>query len=774
MKNVCRLSGIELGHRIDSRTLEEQIQNAVASGVRYLEVDAAGQHGIGGRLWNAGDDIVNIMVTGSPGQRLGSMGFPNTRITLDGPASDDTGWLNAGAEIAILGNATNGTGNAMAQGKIFVGGNIGSRAMTMTKANPRFAPPELWVLGSVGDYFAEFMAGGVAVVCGFNPQSSENVLGYRPCVGMVRGQVFVRGPFKGFSQADAQIVPIDQETLDWLFSNLKTFLDRIQRPELFEELSKPGDWQLIAAKSPMQRESSPRMSLKEFAKDVWEKELGPGGLVGDLIKVEHDPIPVITTGEFRRFVPVWEDQVYASPCQASCPSGIPVQQRWGMIRAGKVDEAVDMALSFTPFPATVCGYLCPNLCMQACTRNLSGMAPIDIKVLGKASLRANMPELPPLSGKKIAVIGGGVAGISVAWQLRMAGHEAVIYDTDKKLGGKMSSVIPSTRIPKEVLDSELERMEKALSHVQLEQKLQKEDVERLKEDHEFIVVAAGASKPKMPPMAGIENAVSAMDFLGKAKAENARPGKSVVIIGAGNVGCDVATEAHRLGATHITLIDVQKPASFGEERKAAEEVGAIFLWPVFTKEITDKGVALTNGDFLDADTVVVAIGDAPDLGFLPETVKTQRGFVEVDQNFQTTDSTFFAIGDIVKPGLLTDAIGAGRKAAMAINAILEGKRPQALEKPQIDKTRVSLSYFNPRIKEFEEVKTCAMDCSSCGTCRDCGICEAICPQAAISRVEEPGKRFEMVVNPEKCIGCGFCAGACPCGIWALVENDPMG
>ena len=774
MKNVCRLSGIELGHRIDSRTLEEQIQQAVASGERNLEVDAAGQHGIGGRLWSAGDSIVNIKVTGSPGQRLGSMGFPNTRITLEGPGSDDTGWLNAGAEITILGNATNGTANAMAQGKIFIGGNIGSRGMTMTKANPRFAPPELWVLGSVGDYFAEFMAGGVAVVCGFNAQNPDNVLGYRPCVGMVRGQVFVRGPFKGFSQTDASIVPIDEETLDWLFTNLKNFLEKIRQPELYDQLAKPEDWQLIAAKNPMQRASSPKMSFKDFHKNVWEKELGPGGLVGDLVKVEHDPIPVITTGEFRRFVPVWEDQVYASPCQSSCPSGIPVQQRWGMIREGKMDEAVDMALNFTPFPATVCGYLCPNLCMQACTRNLSGMAPIDIKVLGKASIHAKMPELPPLSGKKVAVIGGGVAGISVAWQLRMAGHDAVIYDMEKKLGGKMSSVIPSSRIPKEVLEAELERMAKALPHVQLEKKLQKIDVEKLKDEHQFVVVAAGASKPKMPPLPGIENATTAMDFLAKAKANDVQIGSSVVIIGAGNVGCDVATEAHRLGATQITLIDVQKPASFGEERKAAEEAGANFLWPVFTKEISKTGVALTNGDFLNASTVVVAIGDAPDLDFLPETVKTERGFVEVDDNFQTTDSSFFAIGDIVKPGLLTDAIGAGRRAAMAINAILEGKRPQALEKPQIDKTRVSMGYFNPRVRKFEEVNTCAMDCSSCGTCRDCGICEAICPQAAISRVEEPGKRFEMVVDPEKCIGCGFCAGACPCGIWTLVENDPMG
>ena len=117
-----------------------------------------------------------------------------------------------------------------------------------------------------------------------------------------------------------------------------------------------------------------------------------------------------------------------APCESTCPSGIPVQERWRLVREGRVDEAVDLALAYTPFPATVCGYLCPNLCMQSCTKQSAFMAPVDITQLGKASLDAGLPELPPLSGKKIAVIGGGPAGISVAWQLRLKGHEAVIFD----------------------------------------------------------------------------------------------------------------------------------------------------------------------------------------------------------------------------------------------------------------------------------------------------------------------------------------------------------
>ena len=156
-KTTTIIPGMENLARLDSRVLEERVYQAIQEGFRDIEIIAQGQHGIGGRLWQAGQEPVRIRVTGTSGQRLGSMGFPNTTIDCIGSASDDVGWLNAGAEITVRGNVTNGAGNAMAQGKIFVAGDTGARAMTMTKHNPRFAPPELWVLGTVGDSFAEFM-----------------------------------------------------------------------------------------------------------------------------------------------------------------------------------------------------------------------------------------------------------------------------------------------------------------------------------------------------------------------------------------------------------------------------------------------------------------------------------------------------------------------------------------------------------------------------------------------------------------------------------------
>ncbi|MCF8094533.1 MAG: FAD-dependent oxidoreductase [Desulfobacteraceae bacterium] len=767
------IPGRQDGTRLESRVLEERLQEAVAKGHRKIEVAALGQHGIGGRLWRTGDEALHVRVTGHSGQRLGSMGFPNTRIENMGPASDDVGWLNAGAEIVVHGDATNGVANAMAQGRVYVAGSIGARGMTMTKRNPRFDPPELWVLGSAGDYFGEFMAGGIAVICGIEAKNPDNVLGYRPLVGMVGGKVFFRGPHGGYSKSDARLTPISDQDWQWLTENLKRFLKTIGRTELYEELAERERWQLIAARSPQDKVVQKTRSISEFRQSVWNRELGPGGLIGDLTDMDMSSIPLIVTGELRRFVPVWENRVYDPPCRATCPTGIPVHERWRLIREGRVDEAVDMALAYTPFPASVCGYLCPNLCMESCTRQSANMAPVDITQLGKASIEAKTPEMPPVSGKKTAVIGGGPAGISIAWQLRLAGHDAVIFDVSDTLGGKMSRLIPQARIPGEVLDAELKRIRSLLPHVHLQQQLSKDDIKQLKTDYDFVVVAAGTTKPRTLEIPGRERMIFANDFLARAKHGRIEPGEKVVIIGAGNVGCDVAVEADRLGAKDITLIDVQKPASFGKERRHAEGVGAKFLWPRFARQITDEGVVLESGETLPADTVVISVGDVPDLEFLPDSVEAEKGFVKVNEYFQTTDPQIFAIGDIVQPGLLTDAIGTGRKAAAAITRIAEGGRP-ALDKPQmIDVSRVSLEYFDPRITGFSGVEQCATNCASCGACRDCGICETVCPRGAISRTDLGDDAYEYVADPELCIACGFCAAACPCGVWTMRENDPL-
>lgn len=759
---------------MESRVLEERIQKAVSDGHRRIEIIAQGQHGIGGRLWRAGKEPLCLRILGTSGQRVGAMGFPNTVIDVMGPASDDVGWLNAGARITIRGNATNGVGNAMAQGQIYIAGDIGARGMTMTKHNPRFEPPELWVLGSVGDSFAEFMAGGVAVICGLGKEKTENILGYRPCVGMVGGKIFFRGRHQGYSERDARLTVPDDEEWDWLAARLEEFLETIGRTDLLHPLTVDrGAWQLLVARKPHEKTGAAIRKISRFRQEVWDAELGRGGMIGDLTDQDRSPIAVIATGEMRRFVPLWENEKYLPPCQAHCPTGIPVQERWELIRKGKMQEAVDLALRYTPFPATVCGYLCPNLCMQNCTRQKAALPAVDTALLGRASLQAAAPSPAPATGRRIAVIGGGAAGLSVAWQLHMKGHEAVVHEMRPQLGGKITETIPRNRIPDEVVEHELKRLEEEIPHKHLKHPLTQREFRKLYEKYDIVVVAAGARKPRIIPVPGHERVVAALDFLRESRLDRAKVGRNVVIIGAGNVGCDAASEAARLGAKSVTLIDIQAPASFGVERKHAEAAGAKFLWPRFTKAITETGVELTDGEVLPAETVIMAVGDQPDLAFLPEGIRTERGFVAVNEKFQSSDPRVFAIGDAVRLGLLTEAIGAGRTAARAIDDLLRGREETYDQLPPIDAERVKLEYYDPRPRSFADTLSCAAGCASCGACRDCGLCETICPQNAIFRRELAEGGYEYAADAERCIGCGFCAGACPCGIWRLIENDPL-
>jgi NADPH-dependent glutamate synthase beta subunit-like oxidoreductase/glutamate synthase domain-containing protein 3/NAD-dependent dihydropyrimidine dehydrogenase PreA subunit len=766
------IAGQENGIRVESRVMEEQIQRAVLGGYRHIKVKAYGQHGIGGRLWRAGEGQIKVDVTGMSGQRLGSMGFANTVIEAFSSASDDVGWLNAGAQIIVHGNATNGVANAMAQGKIYIDGNIGARGMTMTKHNPRFKPPELWVFGKAGDSFAEFMAGGIAVVCGVGAERENDVLGYRPCVGMVGGKIFFRGRQRSYSKEDARLfTELPDDEWRWLKNNLSLFLKGIGKEYLFDELtSKRAHWNLLIALEPSEKKGRALRPMSVYRKEQWERELGKGGLIGDLTTADRTSIGLITTGALRRFAPVWANEKYLPPCQAHCPTGIPVQKRWELIRKGKMQEAVNLALEYTPFPATVCGYLCPNLCMENCSRQKVNLPSVDVTVMGKASLNAKEPKPLPVTGRKIAVIGGGAAGLSVAWQLWMKGHEAVVFEGREKLGGKVTETIPQSRIPNDVIEHEINRFAKNVRHVHYGTVLTKENFWKLKNEFDVVVIAAGAVKSKNINVPGIDKAMTALDFLKQSKLDRVKVGENVVIIGAGNVGCDAATEAFRLGAKTVTLIDVQQPASFGAERRHAEAAGAKFIWPSSSKAITVKGVELTDGKTLPADTVIVAVGDLPDLSFLPEEIITKDGFVAVDKQFRTNDEQVFAIGDVVNPGLLTEAIGAGRIAARAIDNQLRGVNETNAQPPPIDFHRVKTEYFDSRIKSFSDPVSCATNCLSCGACRDCGMCETICPQNAISRKGLNGDNYEYIVNEDLCIGCGFCAGVCPTGVWEIVEN----
>lgn len=775
-EKTVRVYGNIRGDRVPSRILEEYIQFAVREGARKLYVMADGQHGIGGRIWPRGEKV-EVIVEGPAGQRLGSMGMFGTEITVLGSASDDVGWINCGAKITVLGDVTNGAFNAAAQGILYVQGSGGARCDTLTKHNPRFDPPQSWYFRDVGDSFAEFKAGGISVVCGVDPRNPDNVLGYRPCVGMVGGTIYFRGPIQGYSEKDVKLLELDEADWEWLTENMKPFLQAIDRESYYDELTRsPEEWKKLVALTPEERRLKKfyRMPMSEFREKFWEAEVGKGGIFADYIKHERTILPYITTGKDRRYRPVWNNEKYAPPCAYACPTGIPTQKRTRLIREGKLNEALELILQYTPLPATVCGVICPNLCMEACTRGKFDV-PVDISKLGRLSLDIPAPPKAEPTGRKIAVIGGGPAGMSAAWQLALKGHEVSIYEAADRLGGKVDQCIPKERLPREILDKELERFQSLGVEVHLNTRVDKKFFEQIYRENDAVIVAVGAHRPRKLEFPGSEHTVTAYDFL-RAINQGEKPDlkdKKVVVIGAGNVGMDVATEAFVFGAKSVTAVDIQKPAAFGTELELAKSKGANIIWPKFTEryDADEKKIYFTDGTSLDADFVVIAIGDMPEVDFLPPSVHTEKGWIAVNEFFQTTDPKIYAIGDVTGLGLVTHAIGHGRYVANFLHAKLTHAPYEAEERQMIPYERIRTEYYQVCSTAFDDPQLEADRCLSCGTCRDCHMCEVTCYWNAISRVEHEDGSFEYVVDDEKCIACGFCAGICPCGVWEMVDNN---
>ena len=765
----------ENGQRISSMQFEQIVRTAAEQSSNIL-LESYGQHNIGIRLHH--QDGLNIEVNGPCGQRLGSMGMPGTTIVCNGAVSDDLGYLNIGAEIIVLGDATNGVCNAMAAGKVFVGGSIGARGLTMTKWNPDYEKPELWVLGSTGDSFAEFNCGGIAVVCGIDPKNPENILGYRPCVGMVGGLIFFRGKTDdSYSRNNSRLTQPDDEQWQWLLDNMPNYLEKIGRSELLEPLTNRHEWQILTAISPQERAllwSGP-MPMAEFRHQFWDKAFGGGDPLRDLSPgLDRSQIGAVVTGEHRRRKPWWANSEAAAPCTYYCPIHIPTVERLRLIREGKIDEAYQMILSYTPLPGSVCGAVCPNLCMENCTRTgVDGS--IEMQVLGRSVANFPAPQEADPVGKKVAIVGGGPGGINAAWQLAIAGVEAHIFERGSELGGKLAQVVPWERLPQAIWDEEIKRfMSLNNVHVHLNHDMDRNRFQELKTEYDYIIIAVGTHEPRRIQFPGHERVRPALDFLKEAKGLDSMDiGSEVVVIGAGNVGCDVACEAYRLGAENVTLIDIQKPLAFGKEKEAAEALGSRFVWPVMTKEVTPEGLITNAGELIPAQTVFISIGDIPALPFIDEGVETVdvggAQWIKTGAGHRTSDARILAVGDVERPGLATDALGAGKTAAEYIIAEINGEEWKPFDKKLIPQSALTITHYTP-----EQTGTTEEDqagrCLSCATCRDCHLCETICPTSAITRNElylGSEVSFDYVSDDQKCIGCGFCADTCPCGIWQM-------
>ncbi|PLY10055.1 MAG: 4Fe-4S ferredoxin [Desulfuromonas sp.] len=755
--------------RISTQQLLRQIYNALDAGETEFEVLSSGHHNIGGPLWTEDGTPLKFKVK-NPGQRVGSFGLDGTEIVVEGSAPADAGWLNAGATLTILGDGGDTTAHCAASGNIYVGGRVGTRSGSLMKHDPAYDAPEFWVLKNTGSFSFEFMGGGVAVICGHGCENLDSVLGDRACMGMVGGTVYVRGPVQGLTD-EVWMLDLDDADQAFLKENMPVFLGKVGKKKLLKELTDFSQCQKIVAKSYEERNVHSRITMHEFRTQKWVE----GGIFGDVVK--NDDLHVaglVNAGDDRLKVPHWQDKRFGSPCQVACPSNIPTQDRMNLLRQGKYDEALQLVLQYSPFPASVCGEVCPNLCMDACSRRYIDK-PVAMKELGRLSLGAPAPELKANSGKNVAVIGGGPGGLSAAWQLKLQGHDVTVYEADKEIGGKLRQAIPTDRLPAEALQSEIERIRNVGIEVKANSPVDEKLFAKIQKQHDAIVIASGAHNPVVIPFPGHERMVKGLDFL-KEINNGGKPkiGKKVIVIGAGNAGMDVCLGAYAMGAEKVLAIDIQRPAAFKHEIDGVKALGGEIRWPVFTEKVDEQGLWTKDGELIEADDVVIAIGERPDLSYVPREWLTDRGMMDIDACGQVKKAPWvFAIGDTVQPGLLTHAIGNGQEAAQMIEDYFAGKELTPIAKPEmINQSCLSKELFKPRNRGrfcLTDAKDETLRCISCGTCRDCTMCLESCPEGAIRRVEKEDGTFEYVSDDEVCIGCGVCAGMCPCGVWAMEQ-----
>ena len=467
------------------------------------------------------------------------------------------------------------------------------------------------------------------------------------------------------------------------------------------------------------------------------------------------------------------------PCAAACPAGIDVPGYVRLIAQGKPEEAYKLILEKVPFPG-ILGRVCMHPCETKCRR---GEVNQPVAICGLKRYAAEKSEesfkaaadVKENTGRKVAVIGSGPAGLTAAFYLRKKGYEVTVFEAREKAGGMMRYGIPSYRLPEEVLEKEIAQILSLGIKLETGKRLGKDlTPDQLKnEGYGAAFIATGLQESRKIKLEGSDSkdVLWGVDFLSDVSAgKEIRLKDRVLVVGGGNVAVDVALTALRTGAKQVTMACLESreemPASAWEIAQALEEgVSLMPSWGpnrIICENGNVKAVELVTctcvfdekGNFcpafgeerrtVDADQVILAIGQSAELSFLASCgdVKSERGLIVIDpETHETTVPGVFAGGDATRgPGAIIDAIAAGRRAATAIDRYLGGdgvieeslsERPDNAsytgkrEKGFADLSRESAPHLplEERRDNFREVDLCFSDEQAVNEAKRCLQCD---------------------------------------------------
>ncbi len=523
-------------------------------------------------------------------------------------------------------------------------------------------------------------------------------------------------------------------------------------------------------------------------------------------QIDHfDDVPTkLQTGDWSTQLAGFKDHI--APCNYACPAGNDVV---GFIQALKTygsDRAMEILLQTQPLPS-VCGRVCPAPCMHECNRKLMDGT---VNIRGLERWISDHSELVLIKKEvekahSFAVIGGGPAGLSAAYQLALHGHHVTIFEKEKKLGGVLRYGIPSFRLPEEALDRDISRILSLGIRSTCAHPIDKVEMDRLYEEHDGVIICKGFSDPNTLSAAGedLDGIEQGLTFLARRQTDKMATELSgdIVVIGGGNTAIDCARSALRSGASSVKIIYRRSRAemtAIDEEIEDALREGVQLLplhQPLAFRGVGRvAGIVLAEVELGEADIdgrrrplvteqmtelncsrVLLALGQENKLEMLPDDwqIRDARGW------FEEKTLNVWCAGDCsTADGTVTHAIGSGRLTALNALASLDGTDPMAEEISQnsvVAPAHIRFSHFpvlaphQDRHKtlenyqnNFDEVnlglsgKEEAERCFSCGRCTRCDTCLVFCPEGIIYRTAD-GYR----VDENYCKGCGVCVAECP-------------